>query len=88
MNNRNQPCECGSGKKTKRCCQSPETLAKRAEEVKAARLEAYRARQEQLQKEREEYRKRDPENGPFTFRRGPASVLTALAVFAAMGGRR
>jgi len=92
MNNRNQPCECGSGKKTKRCCQSPEAHAKRAEEAKAARLAAYQARQEQLQKDREEYRKRDPENGPFTYRRGPRMpMLAAVAAMAALsmpGGRR
>ena len=26
MNDRNKPCECGSGRKTKRCCKSPEKM--------------------------------------------------------------
>jgi hypothetical protein len=93
MNNRNQPCACGSGSKTKRCCQSPEAQAKRAAEAKAARLEAYRARQEQLRKEREERSCKDPEHGPFTYRRGPRlPMLFATAAAMAMqpipGGRR
>ena len=39
MNNRNQSCECGSGKKTKRCCQSPEACAKRAAIEKKAYMD-------------------------------------------------
>jgi len=91
MNTRNKPCDCGSGQKTKRCCQSPEALAYRAEKARAARMEEYRARKAQLQKEREEYRAKDPENGPFTYRHHHAGISAwigaALAAAAIPRGR-
>lgn len=48
MNGRNQPCQCGSGIKSKRCCETPAKQAAR----KQAENEAFRAA---ILKQREEF---------------------------------
>ena len=41
MNDRNQPCACGSGIKTKKCCNSPAAHARRREEARLAQQRAF-----------------------------------------------
>ncbi len=61
MNLRNKPCACGSGRKLKRCCESPAAQQQRAEAVRAA-MEAWVAQRQkeisELQKnQRKHYRR-------------------------------
>ena len=89
MNNRNQPCECGSGKKSKGCCQSEAEKSKRYHEETARMLARMQEQREQRAREQSDYHKKDPENGPFTYRRSPAlPFIAAIAASMAMGSRR
>jgi hypothetical protein len=90
MNIRNKPCACGSGKKSKRCCDSAEAKAKRYATWRTEREAQLAARLEQFEKERAEYQSSEPEKGPFTYRRQPtmnAIALLASAMALPMGRR-
>lgn len=85
MSERNKPCPCGSGKKSKRCCDSIEARTKKAQELKEERIKAYQERIEQIKKERESCRAKDTENGPFRY--SPNRMMPTMAYMAAaMGG--
>ena len=79
VNNRNQQCLCNSGKKFKRCCGSEAVKAQRFLKDKEMALAAYKARQEQRQKEREPWLGKDPEGGPLS------ESLVLMAIASAMG---
>ena len=55
---RNQQCSCGSGKKTKKCCDSIEGQRRRADQQEIARLEAQRVADEKRAAEHAELSKR------------------------------
>ena len=57
MNNRNQPCKCGSGYKFKRCCGSTQAMAEAREAEKARQIEEYRAHVRRMEEAAEEQRK-------------------------------
>lgn len=76
---RNQPCPCGSGLKTKKCCESAEAQTARFKEARERRRIEAEERAEQRRMEREAFRKKT-EGRPVS----PAMLITAMSAIAAI----